>query len=100
MDKFLSQLVIDLELKNFGITYEDLVPVTCTLEWVSYNDKVKNKLIVGVMNVLFPGGGKKHGMTPKETLTIQLKIKGVADSYWNDIVEETKVFKTPIVNFY
>ena len=87
MDRFLSHLVYDLDLENFGVTYEDLVPVTCSLKWTQNTEKEKNEFVTSIMRYLLRGSKVDEGY-----LDFQSKITSIVDLYWKDIVYENKHF--------
>lgn len=88
MDLFLTHLVHDLELENFGVTYEVLVPITCTLKWTRDIPSVKDEFISVIMKYLLP-----RSNIDEEYLNLQSRIRAIVELYWKDIVEENIEFR-------
>lgn len=85
MDYFLEHLIFELELQNFGITYEDLVPMTCSLKWTSD----KKGFINNIIKYLYP---RPRPTVDEQYLQLQSKIKNIVDLHWNEIFTENKEF--------
>lgn len=91
MELFLQTLICELELDNFGIMYEDLVPFVCNKSSISkyirnHDSCVKEFSIQLSEHILKP---KK--ITPEYT-EFQNKIENIASFYWENIVEENREF--------
>lgn len=83
MDTCLFHLVEDLELKEFGISYEDLVPVTCKDKCTSI-DKFIEKLLKYILPV--------SSRVDKFYLSFKSKITSIVRIYWKEMVEEDKEY--------
>lgn len=82
MDSLLSKLVTDLELTNYGIAPEDLLPVVHSQEWPSYI-----KFSTAIMRYILPGE-----RVNKEYLVVQNKVRSIVQIYWDQICEDNKAY--------
>jgi hypothetical protein len=90
MDRFLCKLIDELDLENFGISYEDLVPVACSLKCTGTSSFYKTEFTSGIMKYLkclCPGEGTVEGYK-----NLQSRILLLLEIYISDIVEENKEF--------
>ena len=88
MDRFLSHLIDELDLQNFGVSYEDLVPVTCSLKWTQITPSDKIEFTSNIMKYLLP-----RAKIDKQYLILQSRIRAVAEIYWREIVGENIEFR-------
>ena len=82
MDSFLSKLVEDLQLSNYGISTEDLLPLVHSQEWPSYI-----KFSTAIMRYILPGE-----RVNKEYLVVQNKVRSIVQIYWEQICEDNRAY--------
>ncbi|MDD4930584.1 MAG: hypothetical protein PHG66_00320 [Candidatus Colwellbacteria bacterium] len=87
MDRFLSHLIDELDLQNFGVVYEDLVPITCSLKWTQITPSAKIEFTSTIMKYLLP-----RAKIDKEYLILQSRIRACVEVYWRSIVGENLEF--------
>lgn len=87
MERFLCHLIEELDLQNFGISYENLVPVTCSLKWVRDAESEKTEFTKTIMKYLLP-----RSEIDDQYLVLQSKTRYIVDMYWKEIVSENREF--------
>lgn len=88
MNRFLSHLIDELDLQSFGVSYENLVPVTCSLKWTQITPEAKIEFTSNIIKYLMP-----RAKIDKQYLVLQSRIRAVVEVYWREIVEENLEFK-------
>lgn len=91
MESFLHHLTIELDLENFGITYESLVPFVCNKSSISKYIRNHDSCIKEFSIQLSEHILKPKKITPDYT-EFQNKIENIASFYWENIVEENREF--------
>ena len=91
MESFLCNLIIDLNLENFGITYEELIPICCgslyTKKWVRKHDSCIQECAEVLSQYIFKTKNKV------EYLEFKNKVENIASFYWPNIVDENREFE-------
>jgi hypothetical protein len=87
MDQFITQIVHYFELANFGVCYEDLVPVCCSsLKW---KDTKKDKDEFTNLIVKFLISSSTNDSYYNSFLN---EMREIVEVYWSEIVMETEEF--------
>jgi len=93
MDQFITQIVHYFELLNFGVCYEDLVPVCCSsLKW---KDTKKDKDEFANLIVKFlTSSSPNDRSSPNDTNynSFWQEMREIVEIYWPEIVMETHEF--------
>ena len=82
-----------MDLQNFGISYEDLVPVTCSLKWTQITPSAKIEFTSNIMKYLLP-----RTKIDKQYLELQSRIRSIVELYWIEIVDENQEFRRIKIN--
>lgn len=83
MELFITHLIFEFDLENFGLTYESLVPVVGSLKWKHRGKDEITAFTEVIMNYLLP-----RTKVDKEYLNYQSRVRKIVENYWAKIVEE------------